>query len=205
MYGSWDMKFNRQNFFVILGNCLLFYHPLFYQIAAAAHRQCAGYASAVRGSVGNKFSSYGDLKFKKFHFVVHLGSTSWRSLFKQTVNKLNLWWRTTVDKSAWIEAWLYFSIWLHFQPKKWKFQKQWKRGLEISFYTSVPKIMIICYTVPEISHMSGVIVIFHFGQFLSLFYPPNSHKNENFTQMKKSTWRYQHLPQVYQKSWSYAL
>ena len=78
MYGSWDMKFNRQNFFVILGNCLLFYHPLFYQIAAAAHRQCAGYASAVRGSVGNKFSSYGDLKFKKFHFVVHLGITSWR-------------------------------------------------------------------------------------------------------------------------------
>ena len=27
MYGSWDMKFNRQNFFVILGNFLSFYPP----------------------------------------------------------------------------------------------------------------------------------------------------------------------------------
>ena len=27
MYGSWDMKFNRQNFFVILGRFLSFYSP----------------------------------------------------------------------------------------------------------------------------------------------------------------------------------
>ena len=33
---------------------------------------------------------------------------------------------------------------------------------------SVPKIMIICYTVPEIWGMTDVIVIFHFGLFFVL-------------------------------------
>ena len=36
-----------------------------------------------------------------------------------------------------------------------------------SFYTSVPKIMIICYTVPQIC-VTDVIVIFHFGLFFAL-------------------------------------
>ena len=41
-----------------------------------------------------------------------------------------------------------------------------KRSLEISFYTSVPKIMIIIsYTVSEIWQMTDVIVILHFGLF----------------------------------------
>ena len=51
----------------------------------------------------------------------------------------------------------YFSFWAIFcpftshQPKKWKFQKKWKKGLEISsFYTCTPKIMISWCTVPEI-------------------------------------------------------
>ena len=38
-----------------------------------------------------------------------------------------------------------------YQLKKWKFKKNKKQLLEISsFYTTVPKIMTICYTVPEI-------------------------------------------------------
>ena len=44
--------------------------------------------------------------------------------------------------------------------------------------------MIICYTVPEIWHVTDVIVIFHFGLFFALL-PPNSPKNENFNKMKK--------------------
>ena len=64
------------------------------------------------------------------------------------------------------------------QPKKSKFKKIEKKPLEIlSFYTSVPKTMIICYTVPEIWHETDVIVIFHFG--LLPFYLPNSPKNQN--------------------------
>ena len=40
------------------------------------------------------------------------------------------------------------------------------------------------------------------GYFLP-FYPHNSLKNENFKKKKKKkSWRYHHLTQVYQKSWS---
>ena len=43
-------------------------------------------------------------------------------------------------------------------------KKKTTTTLEISsFYTSVPKIMIICYTVFEIWHVTDVIVVFHFG------------------------------------------
>ena len=49
-----------------------------------------------------------------------------------------------------------------------------KKTLEISsFYTGVPKIMIICYTVPEIWHVSDVIFVFILGYqafFQTLFY-----------------------------------
>ena len=85
----------------------------------------------------------------------------------------------------------YFSFWAIFCPfapitaQKIKIKKnKIKKCLEISsFYTSIPKIMIICYTVPEIQPMTHVI-IFHFGRFLP-FYPRNSPKNENFKNMKK--------------------
>ena len=48
-------------------------------------------------------------------------------------------------------------------------KKKWKKCLEISFFnTIVPKIMIICYTVPEIQHVTDAIVIFQFGIFFAL-------------------------------------
>ena len=40
-----------------------------------------------------------------------------------------------------------------------------------SFKTSVPKIMIICFTVPEIWRVMDVIAIFHFGRFFALLPP----------------------------------
>ena len=59
--------------------------------------------------------------------------------------------------------------------RKIKILKKWIKCLEIlSFYTSVRKIMIICYTVPEIWHVTDVIVIFHFGLFFALLPPPPS-------------------------------
>ena len=48
-------------------------------------------------------------------------------------------------------------------------KKKKKHHVISSLYTSVPKNMIICYTVPEIWHMTHVIVIFHFGLFFALF------------------------------------
>ena len=66
-------------------------------------------------------------------------------------------------------------------------KKNEKKSLAMSsFYTSAPKIMTICYTVPEIWHMTDVIFIFHFGLFLP-FYHLNSPKNQNFKKMKKTT------------------
>ena len=80
----------------------------------------------------------------------------------------------------------YFSFWAIFCPftpltaQKIKILKKWKKHLEISsFYTSVPKIMIICYTVPEIWHVTDVIVIFHFGLFFALLQPKKSKFQEN--------------------------
>ena len=86
MFGSWDLKFNRHNFFVILGIFLPFYSP-------------------------------NTLKMKISNMIKTLQVSS--------------------------------------------------------FYTGVPKIMIISYTVPEIWHMSDVIVVFILGYqafFQVLFY-----------------------------------
>ena len=49
--------------------------------------------------------------------------------------------------------------------------------------------MIICHTVPEIWHVTYIIVIFHFGLFFALLQPKkikikNSPKNQNFKKMK---------------------
>ena len=57
-------------------------------------------------------------------------------------------WRVT-DVIVFFDFGLFFC---HFTPitaQKMKISKKWKRRLEISFYTSVPQIMIISYTVPE--------------------------------------------------------
>ena len=64
--------------------------------------------------------------------------------------------------------------------------------------------MIIRYTVPEMQCQTDVIVIFILG-YTFPFYPTSSPKKWRFQKMKKSAWRYYHLTQVYQKSWSYAI
>ena len=71
----------------------------------------------------------------------------------------------------------YFSFWATFYPfttltARKIHLKNWKNCLEISsFYISVPKIMMIWHTVPEIWCVKDVIVISHFGLFFSLLSP----------------------------------
>ena len=85
----------------------------------------------------------------------------------------------------------FFVILDHFLPfsptnnlKNQNFEKM-KKHLEISsFYTSVPKIMIICYTVPEIWCVTDVSFIFHFGLVFALL-PPNNPK-ETIIKMKET-------------------
>ena len=74
--------------------------------------------------------------------------------------------------------------------KKIKMLEKWrKKHLGISsFYTSAPKIIIICYTILEIWHVTDVI-IFHFGLFFTLLpLPPHpiSTKNQIKKKMKKT-------------------
>ena len=86
----------------------------------------------------------------------------------------------------------FLSFWTNFCPfsplTAWKMTilKKWKKHLKIlSFYRSVPKIMIICYTVPEVWNVTDVIVIFHFRLFLP-FYPLTAQKIKISKKFKKS-------------------
>ena len=93
----------------------------------------------------------------------------------------------------------FFYFFLIFLAWKMKIKKKWIKCLEISlFYISIPKIMMICYTVPEIWCMTDVIVIFHFGLFFALLQPKKSKLYKN----KKNTWRYDHFIYVCHKFWS---
>ena len=59
--------------------------------------------------------------------------------------------------------------------------------------------MIICHTVPEIRHMTDVIVIFYFGLIFTLL-PPKQHEKLKLNKNEKNTWRYHHFTKVHQKS-----
>ena len=71
----------------------------------------------------------------------------------------------------------YFCPFTPLTTQKIKIFQKWKKHMEISsLYTCVPKLMVICYTVPEVWGMTSVIAVFHFELFLR-FYPNNSKKN----------------------------
>ena len=110
-------------------------------------------------------------------------------LYKSTKNAIHMMYGSW-DKKHNRENFLPFlgqflPFYLTNNPKNQNFKKKWKKSLEISsFYTSAPKIMIICYTVAEIQCVMDVMFIFHFGLFFVLL-PQNNLKNHNFLKMKK--------------------
>ena len=106
-----------------------------------------------------------------------------------------------------MDVYNYFSFWAIFCPfthlpaQKIKILKIYKKHLEISsFDTSVPKIMIMCCTVPEIWCVTDVIVISNFGLFFALL-PPNNPKNQTFKKIRKTPGEYP-ITYVRQKLWS---
>ena len=97
----------------------------------------------------------------------------------------------------------YFGHFCPFTPlttQKIKTLKKRKKFLEISFYTTVPKIMIICYTVPGIWRVTDVICVFFFLPSCAIFclFTPQLPKKE-----KKNVWTYQYFTHVYQQLWSH--
>ena len=112
-------------------------------------------------------------------------------------------WDMTCDRCT-----CYFSFWailVHFTSltaQKMKMSKKWKKHLEMSsFYTRVPKIMIVCYTAPEIWHVTYVIVIFHFGLFFALLTPPPPSPPPHLTPKKIKILKNWNFTHVYQKLW----
>ena len=78
-------------------------------------------------------------------------------------------WDARCNRQSFLLFWVIFCPFTPLTIQKFKILKKWKKLLEISwFYTSVSKIMIISYTIPEIWRMTDVIVNFHFGIFFAL-------------------------------------
>ena len=84
-------------------------------------------------------------------------------------------WDIKRDRQNILSFWTVFCPLPCFLPltnQKIKILKNWKKHLEIwSFYTNVPKILIICYTLLHIWQVTDVTVIFHFGLFFALSPP----------------------------------
>ena len=80
------------------------------------------------------------------------------------------WYMDREDRIFWL--WIIFCPFTPLLTQKSKFWKNKKRHLETSsVYSSVPKIMIICNTVPEIQQVTDVIFIFNFGLVFALLPP----------------------------------
>ena len=103
-------------------------------------------------------------------------------------------WVMKCNKQNFLLIWTIFCL---LPPKNLK-NKNFEK-MKISFYIGVPKIMIICYTVPEIWQVMDVIVIFHFGLYFALL-PPSAQKIK-ISKKWKNNWRYHHFRHVYQKLW----
>ena len=91
--------------------------------------------------------------------------------------------------SSWDKGWdrqnflSFLSFYLTYNLKNENFEKM--KHLEVSFYTSAPKIMIICYTGPKIWHVMDVYNYFPFSAILCNFIPLRAPKNKIFKKLKK--------------------
>ena len=87
------------------------------------------------------------------------------NLHKCTINDNHMMycsWDMKCNQQNFLSFWAIFSPFTPLTAKKIKILKKCKKHLEISsFYTNVPRIMIIYYSIPEIWHITDVI-IFHF-------------------------------------------
>ena len=79
--------------------------------------------------------------------------------------------------------WSFWAIFCLFTPLTTQKNQNFKKMS--SFYTILPKTMIVRFTVPDIWCVTNVIFIFHFGLFFPLVHPKNGLKNQNKKKMKK--------------------
>ena len=90
----------------------------------------------------------------------------------------------------------------HFYPftplttQEIKILKKWKKHLEISCHTSVPKMKIICYTVLGIWHVMDVIFYFSFWVIFCPIAPLTPQKIKIKKKWKENAWIYHHFTRV---------
>ena len=87
-------------------------------------------------------------------------------------------WHMECDEQNFLSLWTIFRPSTPLTTQKIKILKKRKKHPDISFYKSVPKIMIIYRTVTEIWRLADVVFVFHFGLFFALL-PPSNPENEN--------------------------
>ena len=143
MYASWDMEHERQIF--------LSFWTIFFPITTLTLRKSKSWK--------NEKKPPGDI------IVLHLCTTNGNHMTYGS-------WDTERDRQNCFVILGHFWLFTPGTTQKIKTCKIWIKCLEISsYYTSVPKIIIICYTVPEIWCMTDVIFIFHFGLFFARLLP----------------------------------
>ena len=109
--------------------------------------------------------------------------------------------RYEVQQTEFLSFWAIFCPFTPLTTQKSKILKKWKKRGEISsFYTSVPKIMIIYYTVPKIWYLSDVILLILIFSPLRAPLPLAAQKIKK--NIKKTCCRYHHFTYVYQNVWS---
>ena len=121
---------------------------------------------------------------------------SWRyhNLIKCTKNDNHLiysFWDMQCKRHNFLSFWVIFTLLPHLQPKKSKFWKNEKNTWRYisSCYTSVPKMSIICYTVPGIWHVMDVIFYFSFWVIFCPIAPLTPQKIIIKKKWKENAWR----------------
>ena len=198
IYISWDIEHNILKL-VILGHFLLFYHLKYSKsqnfgkwknlLEIASFCTCVTKITIIRFIVPEIRSETDRIFVILGHFLSFYLSNNPEKKKKKKKKRLEISsFYNNVPKIMIIyfalpEIWSMTNVIIfHFGPffallppiTTWKIKilKNWKNRLEISsFYTSVRKIVNICYTVPEIWWVTDVIVIFPFGLFFALLPP----------------------------------
>ena len=138
MYGSWDIECNRQIF--------LWFWTIFYLFYPHNNPRKSKFWMKMK-------------KARRYHLthVYH----KWKSY--------DVWFLRYEVWQKFLSFWTIICPFTPLKTRKIKILKKQKKHLEIlSFYTRVPKIMIICCTVSDIWRVMDVIVIFLFGVFFAL-------------------------------------
>ena len=174
MYGSWDMKFNRQTVFVILGNFLPFYPLTPWKMKISKMKKNPGHIIILHKCTKN----YDHLLYCS-RDMAHDGC-NWYFHFG-----------------------LYFSLLHPNSPKNENFKTMIKKPGDIILpkCTKNHDHMLCCFW--DMARV-GCNCYFSFWAIFSPF-TPYQPKKWTFHKNEKTIWRYHHLKQVHQKSWSYAL